>query len=166
MVRKTIPASISSAHVGPGRFLSLLLAFALAGCNTQFLRESDPDTLRAHADTAYQDEDWQAAAQDYLYLTRQAGAGARDWYRLGNIYAHMNRPDDAVAAYREALKYDHGNSDVWYNLGLVQLRQATQTFIDMVNHTDANDPLNVRARYAVTAITELLETGFHTSDAE
>jgi Tfp pilus assembly protein PilF len=166
MVRKTIPASISLAHVGSGRCLSLILAFALAGCNTQNLRESDPDTIRAHADTAYQNGEWQTAERDYEYLTRHAGTGARDWYRLGNVYAHMNRPDDAVASYREALKYDQGNSDVWNNLGLVQLRQATQTFIDMVNHTDANDPLNLRARYAVTAITELLETTFRTPDAE
>ena len=166
MVRKTIPASISSAHVGPGRCLSLVLAFALAGCNTQNLRESDPDAVRTRADAAYQNEDWQSAEQDYLYLTRHRGTGAGDWFRLGNIYAHTNRPDDAVAAYHEALKYDQGNSDVWNNLGMIQLRQATQTFIDMVNHTDVNDPLNLRARYAVTAITELLETRFNTSDAE
>ena len=166
MVRKIIPASISSAHAGPGRCLSLVLALALAGCNTQNIQESDPGAIRSHADTAYLNEDWQSAEQDYLHLTRHAGAGAEDWFRLGNIYARTNRPDEAVAAYHEALKYDQGNSDVWYNLGMVQLRQATQTFIDMVNHTDVNHPLNLRARYAVTAITELLETRFNAPAAE
>jgi Tfp pilus assembly protein PilF len=146
--------------------LSLVFAFALAGCETQNLRESDSDAIRTHADATYQNEDWQSAEQDYLYLTRQAGASSEDWFRLGNIYAHTDRPDDAIAAYREALKYDQGNSDVWNNLGMIQLRQATQTFIDMVDHTDVNDPLNLRARYAVTAITELLESRFGTSDAE
>jgi len=146
--------------------LPLVLALALAGCNTQYLLKSDADAIREHADAAYQNKDWQAAKQDYMYLTRQAGAGARDWYRLGNIYAYTNQPDDAVAAYHEALKYDQGNSDIWNNLGLVQLRQATQTFIDMVNHTDANDPLNTRARYAVTTITELLEAQFNAPAGE
>lgn len=166
MVRKTIHASISSAHAGPVRCLSLVLAFVLTGCNTQNIQDTDPDAIRTHADAAYQNEDWLSAEQDYLYLTRQAGAGAEDWFRLGNIYARTKRPDKAVAAYHEALKYDQRNSEVWNNLGMVQLRQATQTFIDMVNHTDVNDPLNLRARYAVTAITELLETRFNAPVAE
>ena len=166
MVHKTIPASISLARVGTGRCLSLVLAFVLAGCTTENLRESDSGSIRSHADTAYQEGDWQGARQDYEYLTRNGGGGALEWYRLGNVYAHLNRPDDAIAAYREALKYDQGNSEVWNNLGLVQLRQAMQTFIDMVDHTDANDPLNIRARYAVSAITELLEARFGTPDAQ
>lgn len=166
MARKTHPASISSVPAGPGRCLSLVLALALAGCNTPNIRGSDPGALRSHADIAYQNENWQSAEQDYLYLTRHQGSGAEDWFRLGNIYARTSRPVEAVAAYHEALKYDQGNSDVWNNLGMVQLRQATQTFIDMVNHTDVNDPLNLRARYAVTAITELLETRFNAPAAE
>ena len=167
MVQNTIPASITSVQVGPGRCLSLLaLALALSACNTQNIQDSDPAAIRDRAAAAYQNEDWTSAGQDYLYLTRNATAGAEDWFRLGNIYVHTNRPDDAIAAYREALARDQGNSDIWYNLGMVQLRQATQTFIDMVNHTDANDPLNLRARYAVTTVTELLENRFNTLDAE
>ena len=166
MARTIIPASISSTHVGPGCCLSLILALVLTGCDTLNIRESEPTAIRNHADAAYQSEDWKTAEEDYLYLTRNAAAGAEDWFRLGNIYAHTKRPDDAIAAYREALRQDQGNSNVWYNLGVVQLRQATQTFIDMVNHTDVNDPLNLRARYAVSTITELLETRFNTHNAE
>lgn len=166
MTRDTSPASISSTRVGPGWCLSLVLVLFLSGCNTQTVRESDPVAVRDHADAAYRNEDWQTAEQDYFFLTRNASAGAEDWFRLGNIYARTNRPDEAIAAYREALQQDQSNSDVWFNLGMVQLRQATQTFIDMVNHTDVQDPLNLRARYAVTTITELLETRFHTPDAE
>ncbi|MGH8120934.1 MAG: tetratricopeptide repeat protein [Gammaproteobacteria bacterium] len=166
MARDTIPASISSTRVGPGWCLSLVLALVLSGCNTQTIRESDPAAVRAHADTAYRNEDWQTAEQDYFFLTRNTSAVAEDWFRLGNIYARTNRPDAAIAAYREALKQDQDNGDAWFNLGMVQLRQATQTFIDMVNHTDVQDPLNLRARYAVTTITELLETRFTTPAAE
>ena len=166
MARKTTPASLSSAHIGPAWCLFLVLVLTLSGCNTQNIRASDPVALRDHAAAAYQNDDWETAEQDYLYLTRNATAGAEDWFRLGNIYAHTNRPDDAIAAYREALKQDQGNTNVWYNLGVVQLRQATKTFIDMVNHTDVNDPLNQRARYAVTTVTELLESRFNTPDAE
>ena len=166
MARNTTTASLSSAHIGPAWCLFLVLVLTLSGCNTQNIRASDPVAIREHAAAAYQNNDWETAEQDYLYLTRNAAAGAEDWFRLGNIYARTNRAEAAVTAYREALKQDQGNSNVWYNLAVVQLRQATQTFIDMVNHTDVNDPLNLRARYAVTTVTDLLESRFNTPDAE
>ena len=166
MARQTPTASLPSAHIGPAWCLTLVLVLTLSACNTQNIRASDPGALRDHAAAAYQNDDLDTAEQDYLYLTRNATAGAEDWFRLGNIYARTNRADAAVTAYREALKFDQGKSNVWYNLGMVQLRQATQTFVDMVNHTDVNDPLNLRARYAVTTVTELLESRFNTPDAE
>lgn len=166
MARTTIPSGITSVPGGPGWYLSLILVLLLTGCDMQNIRASDPAATRDRAAAAYQNDDWQAAEQDYLQLTRNNTATAEDWFRLGNIYARTNRPDDAVAAYRQALQRDQNNGTVRYNLGIVQLRQATQTFIEMVNHTDVNDPLNMRARYAVTAITELLETRFNNTETK
>mgnify|MGYP003334854023 CR=1 FL=1 len=161
-----VRAPVSIVNTAPGWLLALILTLTLTACDNANIRtSSDRAAVRARAETAYLNGDWRTAEQHYLYLTGQDGTTAEDWYRLGNIYARTSQPDQAIAAYREALKRDQNNSSTWYNLGIVQLRQATKTFIDMVNRTDVNDPLNMRARYAVTAITELLEDRFNDTAA-
>lgn len=145
-------------------FTSILFLLILSGCNLQNLQPSpDLSSLiesQNKAHEAYQNEDWQTAEKEYLFLTRNYPREIEPWFRLGNIYARTNRLDAAVAAYREALVRDQKNSKIWHNLGIVHLRQATHTFIEMQEYTDANDPLNVRARLAVDAVDELMANRF------
>ena len=108
------------------------------------------------ADAAYQNEDWKTAEKEYLYLAQNIPSEIEPWFRLGNIYARTGKLDAAVSAYREALVKDTNNSKVWHNLGIVQLRQATNTFNEMLAYTGPNDPLNQRAKQIVDTIDNLM----------
>ena len=144
-----------------------LVLVMLTGCDLQNLRPDNNSKdlsefmeVEKRANTAYQKEDWATAEKEYLHLTRQIPAQSEPWFRLGNIYARTNRLDAAVATYREALVRDPNNSKIWHNLGIVQLRQATGTFIQVVDLTEEGDPLNSRGKHVVNSVTELLSSGF------
>lgn len=151
-------------------FSSIFFLLALSACNLQNLQPSPDITglieIQKRAHEAYQNEDWQTAETDYLYLTRNYPAEIEPWFRLGNIYARTNRLDAAVTAYREALVRDQKNSKIWHNLGIVHLRQATNTFIEMLEYTDPEDPLSYRARLAVDAVDELMANRFGATETE
>lgn len=145
-------------------YLLLLMLVTATGCNQFNLQPqanlSDLVETRAKADAAYQQEDWPAAEKNYLELTRAIPSDVEPWFRLGNIYARTDKLDAAVGAYREALVHDLKNSKIWHNLGIVQLRQATRTFIEMQQYTEADDPLGQRAQHVVNAVSDLMATGF------
>lgn len=145
--------------------LMCLVYFIISACNTQNLRDSGSDSelvmqREQQAGTAYQNEDWQTAENLYLELTGEEPANAEYWFRLGNIYTRTGRLDAAVTAYRNALSRDNGYSKAWNNLGFVYLRQATDTFKDMLQHTDKNDPLNQRAILVINSVGDLMVSGF------
>lgn len=94
----------------------LIALLLLCGCATL----GSPQ-LREHAAQAYAAGDYEAAATAYESLTRQSDE-AEDWYRLGNVYAQLDRPEDAAAAWRSALERDPGHARARHNLGLVYLR--------------------------------------------
>ena len=146
-----------------------IVFFILSGCNIENLKESGPDLenivqVEQQANTAYQNEDWQTAELAYLDLTRKTPSQAEPWFRLGNIYARTDRLDAAVTAYRNALLRNNEYSKAWHNLGIVHLRQATTTFKDMLQHTSKDDPLYQRAVYVVNSVSDLMASGFETSN--
>lgn len=150
--------------------LIAIMLSGLAGCNAFNIQSTPTDLagyveIQQHANEAYQNEDWESAEKDYTYLAKNLPGETEPWFRLGNIYARTGRLDAAVATYREALVRDPKNSKIWHNLGIVQLRQATGTFIEMQEYTGPEDPLNQRAKYVVNTIGELLATGFDAADA-
>ena len=153
--------------------LSLIVVFCLAACNLQNLQLATPAPdpvniieVQKRANEAYEKEDWKTAETEYQYLTQQTKGEAEPWFRLGNIYARTDRLDAAVTAYREALVRDSKNSKTWHNLGIVQLRQATNTFIEMLQYTKDDDPLNKRAQYVVNTVSDLMASGFESSTTE
>lgn len=153
------------------RFLSLLVAMIfLSACNMQNL-QTTPDATKIieaekRAFEAYQKEDWVTAEREYKYLVKQVPRQTDPWFKLGNIYARTGQLDFAIGAYREALTRDPKNSKIWHNLGVVQLRQATNTFAEMLQYTKEDDPLNARAKHVVNSVTELMATGFVPPDDE
>ena len=114
------------------RFLSLLITMIfLSACNMQNLQPTPDATkiieVEKRAYEAYQQEDWALAEREYRYLVQQVPGQSDPWFKLGNIYARTGQLDFAIGTYREALKRDPKNSKIWHNLGVVQLRQATNT---------------------------------------
>ena len=151
----------------------ILIALTLSGCNLLDIQPdkplpeiSDITQLEQQAREAYANEDWATAAAAYKSLTVQLPGNSEPWFRLGNVYARANNLDAAVAAYRESLVRDHKNGKAWHNLGVIQLRQAANTFLEMQQYTEENDPLNFRARYAVNSIANLIDSGFQPDDKQ
>jgi len=145
----------------------ILVSHNLVGCSLQNIQSDKPSPelsdivqLEQTAKKAYLSEDWATAEKAYKNLTLQIPGDAEPWFRLGNIYARTNNLDAAVATYREALIRDPKNSKIWHNLGVIQLKQAANTFLEMQQYTEENDPLGVRARYAVNSIANLIDSGF------
>ncbi len=145
----------------------ILVSHNLVGCSLQNIQSDKPSPelsdivqLEQTAKKAYLSEDWATAEKAYKNLTLQIPGDAEPWFRLGNIYARTNNLDAAVATYREALIRDPKNSKIWHNLGVIQLKQAANTFLEMQQYTEENDPLSLRARYAVNSIANLIDSGF------
>jgi tetratricopeptide (TPR) repeat protein len=111
--------------------LAAVLACAAAGCASRddsLAKPLDPDadlvTINREAELAY--ESGEAAKAEALYksLVRKMPNDAETWFRLGNLYARANRPDEAANAYQRALLANNADARAWHNLGVVRLRQA------------------------------------------
>ena len=151
--------------------LLVVTILSLSGCNLQIIQSDKPTpeladiaALEQTAKKAYLSEDWATAEKAYKSLTVQIPGQSEPWFRLGNIYARTNKLDAAVVTYREALIHDPKNSKIWHNLGVIQLKQAANTFLEMQQYTEENDPLGLRAKHAVNSIANLIDTGFQPGD--
>lgn len=140
--------------------LVLLLLGACASQQGPVRLSGNALEMRERAEQAYTQGDWLDAEKEYLALTRTVPTESEPWFRLGNIYAHLNRPEQALAAYKEALIRDPKNGKAWHNTGIVQLRQATSSFLALQQVTEADDPLHQRAQKMVESVMQLLEQDF------
>ena len=135
----------------------LLSACAVSGVNKADDPEVDLFELERTADASYQEGDMAASEQHYLVLVRKLPEEALHWFRLGNIYARTQRPDAAVTAYREAVLRNPQYSKAWYNMGIVQLRQAANSFNEMQVHTPSDDPLHEQGKEVLEGILEIIK---------
>ena len=111
------------------------------------------------AESSYAAGDWAAAAQHYTLLLREMPQDADMWFRLANACARSDQPDRAIAAYREVLVRDSTFSKAWFNMGIVQLRQAANSFLKMDIHVAQSDPMHQQAALAYDAILKILGEG-------
>lgn len=141
--------------------LGLLALGLLSGCTLEQVARptttTDPFALQRDAEQAYARGDWGAAAEAYRALAARVPKEAEPWFRLGNAYARLGRSAEAVSAYREALVREPRMGKAWHNLGLVQLREAAATFVEMTEHTAPEDPLHARGERFARLLTDLLE---------
>ncbi|MFB3116959.1 MAG: tetratricopeptide repeat protein [Gammaproteobacteria bacterium] len=151
----------------------IITSLSLVGCDLQNIQSDRPSPdlseivqLEQEAKKAYRSEDWATAEKAYQRLTVQIPGDVEPWFRLGNVYARTNQLDAAVATYREALIREPKNSKIWHNLGVIQLKQAANTFLEMQQYTEENDPLGLRARHAVNSIADLIGSGFQPGDGK
>ena len=144
-------------------FCSAILT--LPGCETASLTRPDAAvpleeiaSLTLQADQAYQGEDWPAAESGYRRLTQLAPDNAEHWFRLGNVYAHLNIFGEAVRMYGETLRRNDAHVDAWHNLGMAQMQLAARSFVQLQARTPAGDPARDRARRLVEGVTGVLES--------
>lgn len=112
---------------------------------------------RAAAERAYGAGEWPLAETHYRAWVATVPDDAEAWFRLGNIYARTARPDAAVSAYREALARDGTLGKAWFNMGIVQLRQAAESLHAMQAVLPPGDPAAVRGAAARAAVMTILD---------
>lgn len=123
------------------------LVFMLTACNQTIVKENEEQQpqdmfeVETLANKAYENDDWVESEKYYIILVKEIPENALHWFRLGNIYARTNRPDAAVSAYRESLIRDPKYAKAWYNLGVLHLKQAANSFSEFEQYVDENDPL-------------------------
>lgn len=144
----------------PRRILIIVLALILAGCASQSILEQEGEVdlfdLREQADEAYEKGDMDTSEKHYSALVKEVPSEAKPWFRLANIYARTERPGAAVRAYREALIRDPEMSKAWYNMGIVQLREAAHSFNELQVYADPDDPLYTQGKALLNGIIKMI----------
>lgn len=143
-----------------GGLSMLLVLLCLAGCSRQPLKlgrnHEDVKMIAARADASYENKDWVAAADDYALLVEAMPQDANFWFRYANALARADRPEQAVAAYREVLVRDARYSKAWFNMGIVQLQMAANSFGRMDSNVLQDDPLGAQGRHVHAELMRIL----------
>ena len=141
--------------------IAAVLLAGLAACTGPLTREetSAPDMFETKrlADEAYQKGDMVESERLYGSLVKDLPEEAEHWFRLANVYYRTLRPDAAVSAYREAVIRDPAYGKAWYNMGVVQLRQAVNSLRQMELYTGTEDPMYKKGRHLLQGIVDLTE---------
>lgn len=144
--------------------MALAAVWALGGCASvrqtvqQALPNPNPYQLSSDAQEAYASGEEARAERLYLGMARAAPNDPEIWLRLGNLYVRANKPDAAAEAYLHALALNRNDARIWYNLGLVRLRQGWASLIEAHHLTEESDPLHADAGRAVDALAPLAAT--------
>lgn len=146
------------------RIIFVLLTLLLAGCQNPFIKSdtSTPSTtedlllLRDQAEQAYARQDYQAALPLYQQLNEVVPNDALLWLKTGNVLARLDRPTEAIQNYQQALRQDPRLATAWHNMGVLQLRMAANTFVQMVQNLTPEDKLYPRAVMLSEAILQIL----------
>ncbi len=69
----------------------------------------------------------------------------------------MGKNYEAINAYNRALELEPGDADVWYNLGMTQLKQAAYVLNAMLSQVNPDDPVSQRANTLLQGILELIQ---------
>ena len=144
--------------------LSLLLLLSLlfiSGCAQPGVKQPSRDAselseIQQLADEAYLKDDLQNAAKLYEQLVTEMPEVALNWYRLANLYTRLNRPYTAINFYQEAIARDPALSEAWFNLSIVQLKQAAFSLNQMLETIDKNDPLYAEAERLLDEIKSMM----------
>ena len=97
------------------RWVKRLLPFILL----VFLPLSASAVTKAEADSAYAQEHYQKAVQDYEQLLKK-GVSADLYYNLGNSYYRLDNITQAIIAYERALRLAPGDKDIRFNLQMAR----------------------------------------------
>jgi cytochrome c-type biogenesis protein CcmH/NrfG len=140
----------------------VLLLLLLAACTTQPVVQEqataqDLFEIEKLAAAAYEGSNWLEGEKHYLVLVEKDPEQSLYWLRLGNIYARTNRPDAAVMAYREALIRDPELTNAWYNMGIIQLKQAAYSFNEMQLYVNPDDPVTSQSQKLLEGILGLIQ---------
>lgn len=102
--------------------LIYLLSLLMMITGFTILPAQSPSSLFQQASEAYQNQQFQQAAELYKQILSQGYENKAVYYNLGNCYYRLNEIGQAILYYEKALKLDPNDADVKYNLGLAGLK--------------------------------------------
>jgi len=122
---------------------TVLMATLLSACATNSPTDNAQRLVTAdqQAQSYYQAGDYANALVAYRYLAKEINSEAIYWYFMGNCYARLNLPNDAIKAYREALVRRPDYAKAWHNLVLVEAKLLALTMAEMSESVSADEPL-------------------------
>ena len=154
------------------RFAFILWILLIAGCaggsagaRKQAEGEVDLFQVRQLAETSYAARDYTESEKHYAVLVQRAPIEAENWFRLGNIYARTNRPDQAITFYRETLVRAPDHHKAWYNMAILQINSAFNSLTEFQKHANPADPIGDRSRELLKELQRLIQGGA-SSDTE
>ena len=112
-------AQIASTMKKSGKKAANMAVVIALLLTSSFLPLTSYAVTKAQADSAYQQEQYQQAAQIYEKLLKR-GESADLYYNLGNAYYRMDDITHAVLAYERALLLSPGDADVRFNLQMAR----------------------------------------------
>lgn len=114
-------------------FAACVIAVAICGCAASTggqpvaIREGDLRARLDRADAAFREARLLDAEVLYRELSYTNPTLPEIWLRLGSIYVRQGQLEAAGRAYRDGMRIHAEDGRLWFNLALVQLRQATET---------------------------------------
>ncbi len=137
-------------------FLFSIFIVMLSGCAAP-PEQPDVFLIQKQAAKAYQTKNWKLAEEKYSYLLSLSPNVVEVWFRLGNIYAHTQKPEKAIMAYREAVVRQPTYDKAWHNFGLMSLRKTTALYLEMLKNMEESSPLYQQAKQTADALIKILE---------
>ncbi|MDN3578969.1 tetratricopeptide repeat protein [Chitinimonas viridis] len=138
-------------------WLPTLLHALLAGCSAMPAAitgdAADAYAMHREAEAAHQEGDDVKSERLLQGLLRVAPNDAETWFRLANLYARSDRPEQAAEAYQRSLMIKPHDARAWHNLGVIRQRQAAAAM--MQAHSLAADDEALRSKAA--QVLQLLE---------
>lgn len=112
---------------------SLLIGFLmlLSGCQSTApkLAESTLAPLLDNAMKSYQYGDLQLAEGMFRQLISRDPSLVVAWCHLGHIGFRQHHYEAALNAYQQCLRYQPQQPDIWQNMAVIRLRQASELLI-------------------------------------
>lgn len=133
------------------KYFLLLLVLFLGACASN-VKKDDLLALSAEASLAYEKGDFLQAETIYKSLVEKTPEDAQLRFKLGNVYARQHKATQAVAAYQEAVLRNPRLHKAWHNMGMIQLREAGNSFTQLLQNITPSDPLYDRSLYTAQKI--------------
>jgi predicted Zn-dependent protease len=116
-----------------------LLSLVSSGCSTTVQEKLAREQSFESAVNWYQTGDLLSAEQHLHWLHKKGLGTDKSWKLLGNIYFRQYRFEASQSAYRNSLKMNAADEEVWFNLALLSLRQTTNILMDARVELDTFD---------------------------
>lgn len=142
---------------GAARAAVVLLCAAGAGCGGLETRSVGEDLVKMQQEAQVAFDSGENARAEALYkgLIRSMPNDAETWFRLGNLYARTDNPDQAANAYLTALSLNGSDARAWHNLGIVRLRQGWAAFLRANSMTEPSQPIHAMSTEIIRTLEKM-----------